>query len=169
MKEGRFREDLYFRLRVIPITLPPLRDRAEDVATLAPFFLRRYNTKFRKQVQGISEKAIKALSSYDWPGNIRELENLMERLVAITDKTWITEDDLPVELQVAELDREPRTGGSLFQDAMTVYERNLLLRALEKHAWNVTRTARYLGLPLSTMKFKIEKFEVREAARKIRS
>ena len=169
VKEGRFREDLYFRLRVIPITLPPLRDRAEDVATLAPFFLRRYNTKFRKQVQGISEKAIKALSSYDWPGNIRELENLMERLVAITDKTWITEDDLPVELQVAELDREPRTGGSLFQDAMTVYERNLLLRALEKHAWNVTRTARYLGLPLSTMKFKIEKFEVREAARKVRN
>jgi len=93
----------------------------------------------------------------------------MERLVAITDKTWITEDDLPVELQVAELDREPRSGGSLFQDAMTVYERNLLLRALEKHAWNVTRTARYLGLPLSTMKFKIEKFEVREAARKVRS
>jgi DNA-binding NtrC family response regulator len=168
VKEGRFREDLYFRLRVIPITLPPLRERIEDIATLAPFFLKRYNTKFRKHVEGISARALKALMAYDWPGNIRELENLVERLVAITDKTWITEDDLPVELQVAELDREPRDGRSLFQDAMTVYERNLLLRALEKHAWNVTRTARYLGLPLSTMKFKIEKFGVREAARKVR-
>ena len=120
-------------------------------------------------MQGVSEKALRALSAYDWPGNIRELENMIERLVAITDKAWITEDDLPVELQVAELDREPRSGGNLFQDAMTVYERNLLLRALERHAWNVTRTARYLGLPLSTMKFKIEKFEVREAARKVRT
>jgi DNA-binding NtrC family response regulator len=169
VREGRFREDLYFRLRVVPITLPPLRDRAEDIATLAPFFLRRYNTRFRKQVEGISDRALKALAAYDWPGNIRELENLIERLVAITDKTWITEDDLPVELQVAELDAEPRDGRSLFSDAMTVYERNLLLRALEKHAWNVTRTARYLGLPLSTMKFKIEKFGVREAARRTRN
>jgi DNA-binding NtrC family response regulator len=169
VREGRFREDLYFRLRVVPITLPPLRDRVEDIATLAPFFLRRYNTRFRKQVEGISERALKALSAYDWPGNIRELENLIERLVAITDKTWITEDDLPVELQVAELDSAPREGRTLFSDAMTVYERNLLLRALEKHAWNVTRTARYLGLPLSTMKFKIEKFGVREAARRTRT
>ena len=168
VREGRFREDLYFRLRVIPITLPPLRDRIEDVATLAPFFLRRYSTKFRKPVEGISEGAIRALSAYDWPGNIRELENLIERLVAISENTWITEDDLPVELQVAELDRTPREGASLYQDAMTVYERNLLTRALDKNGWNVTRTARYLGLPLSTMKFKIEKFGVREAARRVR-
>jgi DNA-binding NtrC family response regulator len=168
VREGRFREDLYFRLRVIPITLPPLRDRIEDVATLAPFFLKRYSTKFRKPVEGISEGAIRALSAYDWPGNIRELENLIERLVAISENTWITEDDLPVELQVAELDRTPREGASLYQDAMTVYERNLLTRALDKNGWNVTRTARYLGLPLSTMKFKIEKFGVREAARRVR-
>jgi DNA-binding NtrC family response regulator len=88
--------------------------------------------------------------------------------VAISENTWITEDDLPVELQVAELDRTPREGASLYQDAMTVYERNLLTRALDKNGWNVTRTARYLGLPLSTMKFKIEKFGVREAARRVR-
>ncbi len=168
VKDGRFREDLYFRLRVIPITLPPLRDRADDVAALAAFFLKRYNTKFRKQVEGISENAVEALASYDWPGNIRELENLVERLVAITDKTWIAEDDLPVELQVAQLDRKPREGMSLFSGAMKVYERNLLIRALDKHAWNVTHTARYLGLPLSTMKFKMEKFGVREAARRVR-
>ncbi len=169
VRDGRFRDDLYFRLRVIPITLPPLRDRAEDVAVLAPFFLDRYNTKFRKQVQGISDGALKALSAYHWPGNIRELENLIERLVAVTESTWITEDDLPVELQVAELDRRPRDGRTLYSEAMTVYERNLLLRALDKHAWNVTRTAKYLGLPLSTMKFKMEKFGVRDAARQGRA
>ena len=88
--------------------------------------------------------------------------------MAITDKTWITEDDLPVELQVAELAAEPRANTTLFQDALTVYDRNLLLRALEKHGWNVTATARYLGLPLSTMKFKIDKFGVRQAARRFR-
>jgi DNA-binding NtrC family response regulator len=169
VREGRFREDLYFRLKVIPVRLPPLRERIDDLPTLASFFLRRYNTKFRKQVEGISDKALRALTAYPWPGNIRELENLIERLVAITDRTWITEDDLPVELQVAELDAEPRAGGTMFQDAMTVYERNLLLRALEKHGWNVTATARYLGLPLSTMKFKIDKFSVRQAARKLRA
>jgi DNA-binding NtrC family response regulator len=168
VREGRFREDLYFRLRVIPITLPPLRDRIEDIATLAPFFLKRYSTKFRKKVDGISDGALRALTAYDWPGNIRELENLVERLVAITENSWITEDDLPVELQVAELDRVPREGASLFQDAMTVYERNLLTRALDRNGWNVTQTARYLGLPLSTMKFKIDKLGVREAAKKIR-
>ena len=169
VKEGRFREDLYFRLKVIPVRLPPLRDRIEDVPALASLFLRRYNTKFRKQVEGISDKALRALASYDWPGNIRELENLIERVVALTERTWITEDDLPVELQVAELDSSPRRSGSLFQEAMTVYERNLLLRALDKHAWNVTRTARYLGIPLSTLKFKIDKFGVREAARRMKA
>ena len=125
--------------------LPPLRERIEDLPELAAFFLRRYCTKFRKQVEGISESALRMLSAYWWPGNIRELENLIERLVAITDKTWITEDDLPFEFRMAQLDRDPRTGESLFQDAMTAFERNLLIRALEKNGWNVTATARYLG------------------------
>ena len=165
VRDGRFREDLYFRLKVIPIRLPPLRERIEDLPALASLFVRRCSTKFRKQVDGISDRALRALSAYAWPGNIRELENLIERLVAITDRTWITEDDLPVELQVAELDASPRRG-SLFQDAMMVYERNLLIRALDKHGWNVTQTARYLGLPLSTMKFKMDRLGVREAGRR---
>jgi DNA-binding NtrC family response regulator len=108
------------------------------------------------------------LTAYWWPGNIRELENLIERLVAITDKTWITEDDLPFEFRMAELDRDERKGESLFQEAMTAFERNLLIRALEKNGWNVTGTARYLGLPLSTLKFKLEKLDVREFAKRIR-
>jgi DNA-binding NtrC family response regulator len=168
VKEGRFRDDLYYRINVIPVKLPPLRERIEDLPDLAAFFLRRYCTKFRKQVEGISESALRMLSAYWWPGNIRELENLIERLVAITDKTWITEDDLPFEFRMAQLDRDPRTGESLFQDAMTAFERNLLIRALEKNGWNVTATARYLGLPLSTLKFKLEKLDVREFAKRLR-
>jgi DNA-binding NtrC family response regulator len=168
VKEGRFRDDLYYRINVIPVKLPPLRERIEDLPDLAAFFLRRYCTKFRKQVEGISESALRMLSAYWWPGNIRELENLIERLVAITDKTWITEDDLPFEFRMAQLDRDPRMGESLFQDAMTAFERNLLIRALEKNGWNVTATARYLGLPLSTLKFKLEKLDVREFAKRLR-
>ncbi len=168
VKEGKFRDDLYYRINVIPVKLPPLRERIEDLPDLAVFFLHRYRTKFRKQVEGISESALRMLSAYWWPGNIRELENLIERLVAITDKTWITEDDLPFEFRMAQLDRDPRTGESLFQDAMTAFERNLLIRALEKNGWNVTATARYLGLPLSTLKFKLEKLDVREFAKRLR-
>jgi transcriptional regulator with PAS, ATPase and Fis domain len=168
VKDGRFRDDLYYRINVIPIKLPPLRDRVEDLPELARFFLARYNTKFRKHVEGISDAALRMLTSYWWPGNIRELENLVERLVAITDKTWITEDDLPFEFRMAELDRDERKGESLFQEAMTAFERNLLIRALEKNGWNVTGTARYLGLPLSTLKFKLEKLDVREFAKRLR-
>jgi DNA-binding NtrC family response regulator len=168
VKENRFRDDLYYRINVIPIKLPPLRDRIEDLPELARFFLRRYNTKFRKHIEGISDAALRMLGAYWWPGNIRELENLVERLVAITQKTWITEDDLPFEFRMAELDRDERTGESLFQEAMTAFERNLLVRALEKNGWNVTGTARYLGLPLSTLKFKLEKLDVREFAKRIR-
>jgi DNA-binding NtrC family response regulator len=168
VKENRFRDDLYYRINVIPIKLPPLRDRVEDLPELARFFLRRYNTKFRKHIEGISDAALRMLGAYWWPGNIRELENLVERLVAITQKTWITEDDLPFEFRMAELDRDERTGESLFQEAMTAFERNLLVRALEKNGWNVTGTARYLGLPLSTLKFKLEKLDVREFAKRIR-
>ena len=169
VKEGRFRDDLFYRINVIPVKLPPLRERIDDMPELARFFLRRYNTKFRKHVEGISDAALRMLASYWWPGNIRELENLVERLVAISEKSWITEDDLPFEFRMAELDRTDRKGESLFQEAMVAFERNLLVRALEKNGWNVTATARYLGLPLSTMKFKLEKLDVREFAKRLRS
>ena len=85
VKEGTFREDLYYRLNVIPIRMPALRDRIEDVPELARFFVRRYNQKFRKNIQGIADSTLRILGSYWWPGNIRELENLMERIVAVSD------------------------------------------------------------------------------------
>jgi DNA-binding NtrC family response regulator len=169
VKDGRFREDLYYRLNVIPIRMPALRDRLEDLPELARFFLRRYNIKFRKNIQGIAESTLDILSSYWWPGNIRELENLIERLVAVSDKDWITDEDLPYELHVAKLDTQDQASTeNLLERALSTFERNFIVRALEKSSWNVTATSRALGIPLSTLKFKMDKLEIRQLARRIR-
>jgi len=168
VKEGTFREDLYYRLNVIPIRMPPLRDRIEDLPELARFFIGRYNKRFRKGIQGIADSTLKILGTYWWPGNIRELENLMERIVAVSDKDWITDEDLPYELHVAQLDAEGPSTENLLERAVTTFERNFLIRALEKSGWNVTATARVLGIPLSTLKFKMDRLEIRELARRIR-
>jgi len=169
VKDGRFREDLYYRLNVIPVRMPALRDRMEDLPELARFFLRKYNIKFRKNVQGIAESTLDILSSYWWPGNIRELENLIERLVAVSDKDWITDEDLPYELHVAKLDTQDQASTeNLLERALSTFERNFIVRALEKSSWNVTATSRALGIPLSTLKFKMDKLEIRQLARRIR-
>ncbi len=169
VKDGRFREDLFYRLNVIPIRMPALRDRLEDLPELARFFLRKYSIKFRKNVQGIADSTIDILSSYWWPGNIRELENLIERLVAVSDKDWITDEDLPYELHVAKLDTQDQAATeNLLERALSTFERNFIVRALEKSSWNVTATSRALGIPLSTLKFKMDKLEIRQLARRIR-
>jgi DNA-binding NtrC family response regulator len=169
VKDGRFREDLYYRLNVIPVRMPALRDRLEDLPELAQFFLRKYSIKFRKNVQGIAESTLDILSSYWWPGNIRELENLIERLVAISDKDWITDEDLPYELHVAKLDTQDQASTeNLLERALSTFERNFIVRALEKSSWNVTATSKALGIPLSTLKFKMDKLEIRQLARRIR-
>jgi len=168
VKEGRFREDLYYRINVIPIKLPPLRERADDIPQLAEFFLRRYNARFRKQIQGITEPTMTLLQKYWWPGNIRELENLIERLVAVSDKDFLSEEDLPLEFHFAQLEPQGRRTDSLFEDATNTFERNFILRALERCGGNVTGTAEYLGIPLSTLKYKMDKLDVRQLARKLR-
>jgi two-component system, NtrC family, response regulator AtoC len=168
VKEGRFREDLYYRINVIPIRLPPLRERKEDIPKLADFFLKRYNARFRKQIQGITESTLDLLQKYWWPGNIRELENLVERLVAVSDKDYLAEEDLPLEFHFAQLEPRGARTASLFDDATNTFERNFILRALEKCGWSVSGAAEYLGIPLSTLKYKMDKLEVRQLARRLR-
>ena len=168
VRDGRFREDLFYRINVIPIRMPPLRDRIEDLPHLAKLFVDRYRQKFRKPVRGLADSALKILASYWWPGNIRELENLIERLVAVSDKEWITDEDLPLEYHFAKLDSAPAVGDTLFQEACDTFERNFILRALEKKDWNVTATARYLGIPLSTLKHKMARLDLSGLARKLR-
>jgi DNA-binding NtrC family response regulator len=168
VKEGRFREDLFYRINVIPIKMPPLRERAEDIPQLAEFFMQRYNGRFRKQIRGITETTMTVLKKYWWPGNIRELENLVERLVAVSDKDYISEEDLPLEFHFAQLEPAGVRTANLFEDATNTFERNFILRALEKNAWNVTGTAEYLGIPLSTLKYKMDKLDVRQLAKRLR-
>ena len=168
VKEGRFREDLFYRINVIPIKLPPLRERADDIPQLAEFFLKRYTTRFRKKINGITDSTMLMLKKYWWPGNIRELENLIERLVAVSDRDYIAEEDLPLEFHFAQLEPRGTRADSLFEHASNTFERNFILRALEKCGWNVTGTAEYLGVPLSTLKYKMDKLEVRQLARRIR-
>ena len=168
VKEGRFREDLYYRINVIPLRLPPLRERAEDIPQLAEFFLKRYNTRFRKRIGGITESTMSMLKKYWWPGNIRELENLVERLVAVCDKDYLSEEDLPLEFHFAQLEPQGQRSESLFEDATNTFERNFILRALEKCGWSVTATSEYLGMPLSTLKYKMDRLEVRQLAHRIR-
>jgi DNA-binding NtrC family response regulator len=171
VKDGRFREDLYYRINVIPIRMPPLRERIEDVPELTKVFVRRYSTKFRKQMRGVSDAALKILGTYWWPGNVRELENLIERLTAVADrdKEWITDEDLPLEYHFAKFDTAEQVGSeSIYQEALDTFERNFLLKALERSEWNVSATARYLGIPLSTLKHKMQKLDIRELARRLR-
>ena len=167
VREGRFREDLYYRINVIPIRLPPLRERPEDVPALATYFLRASSSRFRKPIQGMSDAALKLLAGYPWPGNVRELENLVDRLVATNDKGWVDVEDVPLEYHLARIDREA-SGDSRLDEAVTTFERNFILRALERNEWNVAATGRYLGIPLSTLKHKMGRLEIREIARRLR-
>ena len=105
---------------------------------------------------------------HQWPGNIRELENLIERLAAVTDKTSLTEEDLPFEYHLAHLDNNPEGKNELLQAACDTFERNFILRALERTEWNVSAAARYLDVPLSTLKHKMGRLEIRELARRFR-
>jgi DNA-binding NtrC family response regulator len=170
VKEGRFREDLYYRLNVIPLRMPPLRERLEDLPALVDCFVKRYSARFRRQVAGVSPDAMRLLRSHWWPGNIRELENLVERIVAITDKEWITDEDLPFEYQVPvpPPERDDAADGKLLQRACETFERNFILKALERSGWNVTATARYLGIPLSTIKHKMDRLAIRPLAKRLR-
>jgi two-component system response regulator AtoC len=168
VKEGRFREDLFYRINVIPIKMPPLRERTEDIPQLAEFFLRRYNGRFHKNIQALTDATVAMLKKYWWPGNIRELENLIERLVAVSDKDFIAEEDLPLEFHFAQLEPRGGRGENLFEEATNTFERNFILRALERCGWNVTGTAEYLGVPLSTLKYKMDKLDVRQLAKRLR-
>ena len=165
--KGTFREDLYYRLNVIPLRMPPLRDRIEDLPDLVRFLLRRCNVKFRKNVQGIADSTLRILGAYWWPGNIRELENLIERLVAISDKEWITDEDLASSMSRSSTtrDRRPKTCSNRRCRRSSATSS---FGPSKRGGWNVTATARTLGIPLSTLKFKMDRLEIREIARKIR-
>jgi DNA-binding NtrC family response regulator len=169
VRAGRFREDLFYRINVIPVRLPPLRDRPDDLLVFLDVFIRRYAMRFRKPVRGIEPAALEVLRKYHWPGNIRELQNLAERMVAVCDKTELSEADLPLEVQLASLDAaQASPDESVLDRAVAAFERSFLLRALEKEDWNVAATARHLRLPLSTLKHRMGRLGVQHVTRRLR-
>ncbi|UCD70716.1 MAG: sigma-54-dependent Fis family transcriptional regulator [Syntrophobacterales bacterium] len=162
VKEGDFREDLFYRINVIPINLPPLRNRLADTPQLVELFIKRYNKKFRKRVKAITQGALSILCNYNWPGNIRELENLIERVIAISDGDMISEGDIPIEYYLTELipPKVSKEDEGLFTKACETFERNFILKVLEKNRWRRKKTAKSLGIPLSTLKYKLNKLHI---------
>ncbi|MEN6438850.1 MAG: sigma-54 dependent transcriptional regulator [Syntrophobacter sp.] len=167
VKEGFFRSDLFFRLNVIPIELPPLRKRRGDVPLLANHFLAKFNQLLKKKIRGITRQAIVILESYPWPGNIRELENLIERLVVLgKDGHWIDEKDLPFELLLREEVYPQATDGNAgdvgLLQARQAFERQYILRALNRNRWNQSNTARMLGIHRNTLLQKMKSLNIHE-------
>src|SRR5262245_9804080 len=144
VKEGRFREDLYHRLNVVPITLAPLRERTDDVPVLARHFMDRYSKEAKKDFTEIAADAVKQLCAYDWPGNVRELGNVIERAVVLGHGPQITIQDLPS--RVAASVARPSMDGRPYRDAMEYYRRELIVAALERSHGNRAAAARALGL-----------------------
>lgn len=171
VEEGLFREDLYYRLKVIPIEIPPLRERRSDIPLLVHYFLKGTAESKNKKIKGISKDAIKALINYDWPGNVRELENIIERMVILADGDQLTVQDLPEKIfQEHSTDKSgqpiiPDDGFSL-NNAINEYERLLIIRALEKADWVKNRAAKLLNMNRTTLVEKIKKQGI-EKPRKI--
>jgi transcriptional regulator with GAF, ATPase, and Fis domain len=161
MQQGLFREDLYYRLNVVTIRLPPLRERDGDLGLLIQFFLKRSALKMNKKIRGIEPGAMKILSEYHWPGNIRELENTMERAVLLAEGDMITTEDLNLffahegQKDDAERIRLPAAGIRL-EDA----ERDLIEQALERSGWVQKEAARLLGVSSRSLNYKIKIFGI---------
>jgi DNA-binding NtrC family response regulator len=155
VKAGKFREDLFYRLQVMPIALPALRERRGDAVLLASFFIDRFNREFRKRVKGLSPAAAEAIDRYPWPGNVREMRNAIERAMLLVDKDWLEPDDFTTLTRsvAATQFRLPPEGVNL-EDV----ERQLLVQALERSGGNQTRAAQLLGIHRDQVRYRIEKF-----------
>ncbi|MGA8273525.1 MAG: sigma-54 dependent transcriptional regulator [Candidatus Sulfotelmatobacter sp.] len=170
VREGRFREDLFYRLNVITIELPPLRQRREDIPLLVQFFLKKYAEENDRPVRRITPEALRPLMSYSWPGNVRELENVIERAVVLSSGTEITIDLLPDNLLgrgSSPTLHDPPTDASLFEIVEDV-EKRIINDMLEKCNWNQTEAAERFKVPLSTLNQKIRRLNI-EIKRKTRA
>lgn len=161
MMKGEFRQDLYYRLNVIPLEVPPLRERKDDIPLLISHFLQKFNKQFNKRIDVIEDDAMKYLQNYSWPGNIRELENLIERSVVLNKTGRLTTKDFPP--YVIKLDGEMQvdldTSGTLI-DVVDSFEKQIILKALRDNNFNKLRTAEKLGIHRSTFMSKLKKYDI---------
>ncbi|RLB50635.1 MAG: sigma-54-dependent Fis family transcriptional regulator, partial [Deltaproteobacteria bacterium] len=181
--EGTFRDDLYYRLNVVPIMLVPLRDRAGDIPELAEFFVDKFNKRLKKSVTGVTAEALHRLQQYHWPGNIRELENIIERAILFADGSQIVEPDLSPEVLAQTDGGQPGGVGSSVQSvaehvevplgseglkqqvkaATSRLERELIVRALKQTGGNVTHAARLLKISRKGLQLKMKELELRNS------
>ncbi len=157
IKKGRFREDLYYRLNVLPIVLPPLRARADDIPPLVHYFVDLYNTEFRKRICRVSDAAMQRLQTYPWPGNVRELKNAVERAMLLAEGDQLHLDDFPMASGAALSEGMDLPAGGVDLEQL---ERSLIVQALERSGWNQTRAAALLGLNRDQIRYRIEKFKL---------
>jgi two-component system, NtrC family, response regulator HydG len=161
VKEGRFREDLFYRLNVVPVSLPPLRERKEDIPALAAHFFALYRDKNKKDLKGLSGKALDLLTRYDWPGNIRELENSIERAVILARGEVIAPADLPPGIQALSSGVKESAGLSLPSGvSLQEVEKTLILKTLEDTGGNRTRAAEILGINRRTLQNKLKEYGI---------
>jgi two-component system nitrogen regulation response regulator NtrX len=164
IKKGNFREDLYFRLNVLPFTVPPLRERKEDIPQLCNHFFKFFCRKEAKENKVMSVEAMQALLGYDWPGNVRELKNLIERLVIMTQGKEIQVKDLPHSIykpnDITDIKMSHNPMPDSYREAKEQFERRFLLEKLEKNNWNISRTAEDIGLERSNLHRKIKAYNI---------
>jgi nitrogen regulation protein NR(I) len=182
ISNGRFREDLYYRLNVVSIKIPPMRERKEDIPELASYFLKKFNRELKKEIVGITPTTMEKITSHGWPGNVRQLENVLKRAMVLCQGEWILEDQLFLErgwepsyakasvgkrsmedlldILFEELSMTPRASQDL--DMISIIERGLISRALRKTAGNQVQAALLLGMNRSTLRGKIERYHIKK-------
>ncbi len=163
IREGNFREDLYFRLNVLPFHVPPLRERKEDIQRLASHFLNYFCSQESRDIKCLSANALQALTQYNWPGNIRELKNLIERMVIMTPEQLIEYKHLPASIKSGPRDQNPEISlgdisATSYRDAKELFEKQFLRQKLEENSWNISRTAEEIGLERSNLHRKIKSY-----------
>jgi DNA-binding NtrC family response regulator len=166
VKDGRFREDLYYRLNIIPIVIPPLRNRRDDIPALVDFFIAKHVAGSHRPIRGLTPGARNLIMSYSWPGNVRQLESAIERAILLCEGNEIEVEDLPVEI------RQEGTSAAAFNFKLPPegisfdeVERSLITQAMEQTNWNITRAAKLLGLSFRTLQYRLEKFGIKKAAK----
>lgn len=165
VRENKFREDLFFRLNVINIHLPPLRERKEDIKMLIDLFIKKFSRREEKGIRTISKDALNTLVKYDYPGNIRELENIIERAVVLARGDVLTRGDLPVFIDnpaESEMELIPGDSSLPLPERMSIIERNIIAQALRKHHFNQSKAAEELGISESGIRYKIQSLKIKK-------
>jgi len=174
VKEGRFREDLYWRLNVVPIIIPPLRERKEDILSLCDYFIDKFSQKFGYSLK-IPKEAYDLFLNYNWPGNVRELENLIERLYVLNDNGVVKIDDIPEKIRFFEGiipaklipdDLNPFSSGVDLNEVLREYEKKLILHALNLNSWVKSKSAKYLNINRTTLIEKMKRLGIKDVENK---